>query len=251
MMDAQRSCYNAVKKCFPEVVVLMCYFHVTINVLKHINLLSNKERDYEDLRSDIEKIHMTLSRDEYESERLKFQKKWSKREPSMYNYMHKQWFNGVFTQWQVWRNFPGYRNTNSNIESFNSTYKRDFSKRQKMSIFKALKCVFKTILYYSLEDGKNNKWFSIPAFDPKVKESASLIDPKSFKVQFKSVSTIVYTGKKTKHTINLDDIRCYKSCSCSCFNFNKWGICSHVVAYSYAKALDWYGTENTHNFILT
>jgi hypothetical protein len=43
------------------------------------------------------------------------------------NYMHKQWFNGVFTQWQVWRNFPGYRNTNSNIESFNSTYKRDFS----------------------------------------------------------------------------------------------------------------------------
>jgi hypothetical protein len=75
MMDAQRSCYNAVKKCFPEVVVLMCYFHVTINVLKHINLLSNKERDYEDLRSDIEKIHMTLSRDEYESERLKFQKK--------------------------------------------------------------------------------------------------------------------------------------------------------------------------------
>jgi hypothetical protein len=25
--------------------------------------------------------------------------------------------------------------------------------------------------------------------------------------------------------------------------FNKWGICSHVVAYSYAKALDWYGSQ--------
>ena len=57
----------------------MCYFHITTNILKH-KLLMNK-RD-EDLRSDIEKIHMTPSRDDYEIERLKFQKKWSKSEPS-------------------------------------------------------------------------------------------------------------------------------------------------------------------------
>jgi hypothetical protein len=50
-----------------------------------------------------------------------------------------------------------------------------------------------------LEDGKNNKWFSLPAFDPSIKEAASLIDPKSFK--HKSVSTVAYTGTKTKQTI--------------------------------------------------
>ena len=88
MMDHQRSCYNAVKRCFPEVEVLMCYFHVTTNILKHKLLMSKPDKDYEDLKSDIEKIHMTLSRDDYEIERLKFQKKWSKREPAMYKYIH-------------------------------------------------------------------------------------------------------------------------------------------------------------------
>ena len=100
-----------------------------------------------------------------------------------------------------------------------------------------------------MEDGKNNKWFSLPAFDPSIKEAASLIDPKSFK--HKSVSTVAYTGTKTKQTIKLDDTRCYKSCSCSCYNFNKWGICSHVVAYSYTNALDWYGSQyrQPENFV--
>ena len=27
------------------------------------------------------------------------------------------------------------------------------------------------------------------------------------------------------------------------YNFNKWVICSHVVAYSYTNALDWYGSQ--------
>jgi hypothetical protein len=85
--------------------------------------------------------------------------------------------------------------------------------------------IFKYLLIYFLSVinpvffWKNNKWFSLPAFDPSIKEAASLIDPKSFK--HKSVSTVAYTGTKTKQTIKLADTRCYKSCSCSCYNFNK------------------------------
>ena len=50
-------------------------------------------------------------------------------------------------------------------------------------------------------------------------------------------------GMTSKNLIWLDDTRCCKSCSCSCYNFNKSGICFHVVAYSYTISLDWYGIQ--------
>ena len=98
------------------------------------------------------------------------------------------------------------------------------------------KCQFKTIVCYSLEDGKNNKWFSLPAFDLSIKEAASLIDPKSFKHNQISINCSLYWYK------NKTDNKKTSSCS---------GICSHVVAYSYTNALDWYGSQyrQPENFV--
>ena len=243
IQDAQRACYNAIKKLFPRVIILMCYYHVAANLRKHRHLLIKVDR-YDELKYDIDIVQQSLSREEYEERRETFYTKWVEEylEQAMFDYIHQQWFTGVFTKWQVYRNFPGYANTNSNLESFNSTYKRDFNNRLKMSIVKAAKCVFKCILFYSLENGKNNMWSDKPAFDRSVKEAALLIDAKSFKAT-NSINKISYIGKATRQTITINDTRCYKSCSCTCFSFNKWAICSHVVAYSYAYKHSWYGNE--------
>ena len=39
------------------------------------------------------------------------------------------------SKWQMFHNPPGWSNTNSNIESFNVTIKRDFSLRKRYSVW--------------------------------------------------------------------------------------------------------------------
>ena len=51
--------------------------------------------------------------------------------------MDKVWFDSVFNKWQIFCNDPGYANTNSNIESFNATFKREYTKYYKCSMLSA------------------------------------------------------------------------------------------------------------------
>ena len=54
-------------------------------------------------------------------------------------YIEEQWFKGSFTYQQIFRNPPGFANTNSNIESFNTTVKCDFTGKRKLKMKSALK----------------------------------------------------------------------------------------------------------------
>lgn len=51
----------------------------------------------------------------------------------MYEYMETQRMSGVFHQWQIFCNEPGFANTNSKIESFNASFKIDYTKHFKCS----------------------------------------------------------------------------------------------------------------------
>jgi hypothetical protein len=63
MQDACRASFNAVEKCFPDAIILMCYFHVVENIRKHKHLIDSDQ--YEELKSDIAAIHMAISQSEY------------------------------------------------------------------------------------------------------------------------------------------------------------------------------------------
>ena len=56
---------------------------------------------------------------------------------------------------------------------------------------------------------------------------------------------MVYTGSVngTKETISLNDRDCYQFCNCSCYSFQKWALCIHVVSYSNIHKHDWYGAR--------
>ena len=176
------------------------------------------------------------------NDRLKlFRLKYSSSQKKMFSYFESQWLEGHFNKWQIFRNSPGFANTNSNIESFNATFKRDFTKRIKGSIISSCNKLFNCIIYYS--NPANNQWNNSPAFDQVVRDQALKISSTCFTKQGNSGRKFRYTGKVRSFEIRTDDKRCYKNVSCNCPSFVKWALCPHTVAYSNTFLLDIYGKE--------
>ena len=150
MQDAQESSYNAVKKLFPNVQVLMCYYHVCENIRKKAYpLLSNKDDVYDELKAAVQEMHLSSTEEEFEALKLEFNESF-KRFPELLSYMKSQWFEGKFCKWQIFRTPPGFATTNSNIESFNSVIKRDFTSRKRQSIMNAINIINEIVIYYSI-----------------------------------------------------------------------------------------------------
>ena len=255
MQDACNACYNAASKLFPKAKVLMCYYHVMANIKKHKNKLTNEDDDkkykakYKDFMNDIMQIHYSTTEKEYKERLANFKNEWRDREPEMFKYVNEQWLQGFFNNWKIFRNDPGYANTNSNIESFNASFKRDYTKHFKCSIITICNKIFECIVEYSTSP--ENVFYSSPRFDPEVKEEAKLVDPKCFIKVGKNTKKIIYRGETSEYTVRLDDERCFKCCSCNCSSFIKWAICKHVVAYSNIQLLDLYGSRHRQpeNFV--
>lgn len=98
MQDAQLSCKQAVEEVCENTTVLMCFFHVMANVKKF--RLSKRtlvtDLDFEEIKLDLNKLHVSLNESVYEKGKIEFKKKWLKRSPHIYRYINQQWFNGEF-----------------------------------------------------------------------------------------------------------------------------------------------------------
>jgi len=71
MQDAQRSSFNAVKEVFPDVKVLMCWYHVKANLKKHRNLIDDEK--YDELLADFTFLHYSKSEINFEELRIDFE----------------------------------------------------------------------------------------------------------------------------------------------------------------------------------
>ncbi len=131
---------------------------------------------------------------------------------------------------------PGFANTNSNIESFNATIKRDFFMRKRLSV---LGCALKledVIKYYSSNDIEFNRY---PKFNQDIQNKASLKCIKDFEPIGKRCFRLTGSTKLWgDHIVNQET----KSCSCPIYL--KKGICTHSLAYSNLMNLNWFG----HNY---
>jgi hypothetical protein len=236
MQDAQQSTYNAIKRLFPDIEVLMCYYHVTENIRKKCKpYISNREDVYDELKAAVHEMYMSSSEEEYEQLKKEF-KDTFKRYKDLLAYMDAQWFDGPFCKWQIFRTPPGYATTNSNIESFNATVKRDFTNRKRQSIMNAINIVEEIITYYST----HYQTFSVsPRYNYKLKTQALKVDKSKF-IYKKNKKQVAYEGKNNKHEINLNDNNAFKYHSCNCKSFLKFAICLHLVAFSNFFSLDLY-----------
>ena len=58
MQDACNASYNAVKRVFPEVSVLVCYWHVLDNIRKHKHYVD--EDVYQEILKDMKRMHISI-----------------------------------------------------------------------------------------------------------------------------------------------------------------------------------------------
>jgi hypothetical protein len=142
----------------------MCYFHVKENIRKRRHLVP--ELILEEMMDYLTEIHMSVNEKEFDQLLLSFKFKYSTSYPKMYEYIDEQWFKGNFNKWQIFRNPPGYANTNSNIESFKATLKRDFTGRRKLKVSSALKKLEDVIFYYSDADNIQMRIMKLYFFFP-------------------------------------------------------------------------------------
>ena len=128
------------------------------------------------------------------------------------------------------RNKPGFANTNSPLESFNSRLKTDFFKRIVRSIGGALEIITKDLIPYLSESCKKFKKY--PRYSASIEKYALTLTKKNFKKINNRIYN--YTGSSgNKYKIKLNLSRYYNGCFCECSHFIKDGICGHLVAFSF------------------
>ena len=75
----------------------------------------------------VQDIHLSRNEKERDLKWLNFKKKYkSQYYLRIYQYVRDNWYLSRFNKWMIYHTPPGWANTNSNIESFNATIKRDF-----------------------------------------------------------------------------------------------------------------------------
>jgi len=124
MMDSSDATYNAAEQVFPDATLLMCYFHMKMNIRKNCPPMLKSDDEMTKLDEIIFKIHMSKSSEEYKERVEEFKKIYKKKiYKNVYDYVTKQWIDSRFNNWLIFHSPPGYANTNSNIESFNRQIK--------------------------------------------------------------------------------------------------------------------------------
>ena len=131
-----------------------------------------------------------------------------------------QWFEGKFSNWQVFASPPGFASTNNPLESFNKIIKLHFTQFDSKVILAFISIVINHLIpYYSLNE-KEFIFYRIP--HAKTKNIAKSLNTSRF--QMKNITECIYNGLNHVHTINFQ----YKSCTCR--YFLAFAICGHLIA---------------------
>ncbi|CAF1156107.1 unnamed protein product, partial [Brachionus calyciflorus] len=102
MQDAQAACAAAAKQSFPNVIVLMCWFHLKQCVKKHLDVKKCKQFK-QMIENDITQMHYTMSLENFEMVKGEALARWS-----LYQdlndfgiYFNSQWLQSQWTNWKL------------------------------------------------------------------------------------------------------------------------------------------------------
>ena len=133
----------------------MCYYHVAANCKKRYATITDDVKN--EIKGHIRNLHMSVDEHDF-NEKLNLFKEYSTNNCSnFFKYLNDVWLKGKFTHWQIFKRPAGYYCTNSPLESFNSSIKRTFTIRKKLSIYNFVRLMLKIAKYYS----KNQEDFEL------------------------------------------------------------------------------------------
>lgn len=212
----------------------MCYFQVIFNIRKRYATKLGTEQWHE-LYNYIKPLHYSRSEKERDMNWQLFADRYKQagkpKEEDLYEYIRVQWYDSRFNNWMIYHTPAGLANTNSNIESFNATIKRNFFfNRKRLSVYGATLKLKELIKYYSKT---NIPFHTIPRYEEKLHKKANL----------KLVSDFIPIG--SKHFKILSRYGDHKisivNKSSTCPIWLKKAICVHTLACSNLKGMNWYG----------
>ena len=230
VQDASLAEFQGLKNVFPQVNVLMCYFHVTSNVIKNYCKYNVPVSERTKINKEIYFLHESRTYNEYSLRVNMFMYEWTNRGLIEFrDYFWTQWLTPPFDAWQLWRRPPGFATISIN-ESFNKTFKQTFTKYIQSTVMD----MFKTTLpicckYYSL----NPKPFQVypSQIDHKRKvviKSNKLKIEHFFRLDFNNIR---YDGKNKSTGMPYNHfIRLSGPLYCCCSTFLDLAYCHHILA---------------------
>lgn len=230
MQDASDAEFNAAKSVFGHTVkILMCWFHMIYNIKKHASV----KKLGQDLRDmvviDLTRLHYCLEY-EYEPYKAIVLAKWSKHADlaDFVAYVIPQWFEGPFSNWQIFKSPPGFAATNNPLESFNKIIKDQFTNYDEQPLLAFIGIVITHLIPFYSRSEKEFLFYRIP--HKRCKAIATQMDTLKFSME--GFIQCTYKGLIHTHTIDFN----LKSCSCRWFW--SFAVCAHLVA-----ACDFYNYE--------
>jgi transposase-like protein len=128
VQDHDSGCLNEIKSIFPESLIVMCFFHVIMNIKKQKHLIPTEY--YNEILDDIREIHNSTSETMKNKRTKKFNNKLDKiNAPEFKKYYNKVWVDGAFKHWHIYNTSPGFSTTNNPVESYNAVIKKFFTNR--------------------------------------------------------------------------------------------------------------------------
>ncbi|RNA17037.1 Carbonic anhydrase 2 [Brachionus plicatilis] len=138
MQDAQAACAAAAKQCFPEITILMCWFHLKQNIKKRIpDKLGKHAKTYKDMiEKDVVSLHYSNTYERFIHLKMEIFERWSQIEEmnDFKQYFEKQWLEGHWINWPLFTRPPGFSTTNNNTEGFNKTIKNIYTNYERSTI---------------------------------------------------------------------------------------------------------------------
>ena len=170
---------------------------------------------------DLTRLHYCL---QYEYQQYKdiVLKKWRSFDSlkAFVEYVVPQWFDGPFSNWQVFCSPPGFASTNNPMESFNKIIKSQFTNFENKAILSFIHIVTNHLIPYYSNNEKEFMFYRIPHL--KTKQLANQLNNEKF--QMRSIIECIYIGRTHTQSINFQ----YKSCTCRWFL--AFAVCAHLVA---------------------
>lgn len=199
----------------------MCWYHLVYNVKKHESFIALSQALKDMVLIDLTRLHYCLEY-EYETYKAIVLKKWSSY-PEMeafVTYVVPQWFEGTFSNWQIFKSPPGFAATNNPMESFNKIIKAQFTDYNEQPLLGFILIIIQHLIPFYSSNDKTFMFYRIPH---KITVAiAKRLDV--LKYTMKGFIECSYQGRIHTHTIN------FEMKSCTCRWFWSFAVCAHLVA---------------------
>ena len=227
VQDACGACANGLEACFgPNIVILMCYFHVQKNVKEYLKSVCEKLRS--EVVEDVSYMHFCRSELEFIIAKFNIYQKWEAKGLNEFKeYFEKQWVKNKFNKWQIYHSPNGFATTNNPCESFNKYIKLKFTNHESFSLLQLIKIICEDLIPYYSTNSSNKSIMRYRSADAKIKQQSLVLKPDQFHQPiFFNISDFIYFfGESSIYKIDIE------SKTCTCRWHKAYGSCKHIYRY--------------------